>query len=78
MTADARRLLQRHLRVPVDRAAAEASYIVDGPASLPLTAQLYHPERTTKIETAKTKAGDRMLYSWSVKNVAAARARGRR
>ncbi len=47
-----------------------ASYTVDGPASLPLTTQLYHPERTTKIATTKTKAGDRMLYKWSVKNVA--------
>lgn len=46
-----------------------ASYIVDGPASLPLTTQVYHPERTTKIDTAKTKAGDRMLYKWTVKNV---------
>ncbi|HEY5946134.1 MAG TPA: DUF3857 domain-containing protein [Kofleriaceae bacterium] len=46
-----------------------ASYSVDGPAKLPLTSQIYHPERTTKIETAKTKAGDRMLYKWSVKNV---------
>ncbi len=46
-----------------------ASYSVDGPASLPLTSHVYHPERTTKIETSKTKAGDRMLYKWSVKNV---------
>jgi transglutaminase-like putative cysteine protease len=46
-----------------------ASYTVDGPASLPLTTQIYHPERTTKIETSKTKAGDRMLYKWAVKNV---------
>jgi hypothetical protein len=46
-----------------------ASYAVDGPASLPLTAKIYHPERTTKIETSKTKAGDRILYKWAVKNV---------
>jgi transglutaminase-like putative cysteine protease len=46
-----------------------ASYSVDGPASLPLTTHIYHPERTTKIETAKTKAGDRVLYKWAVKNV---------
>lgn len=46
------------------------SYTVDGPAAMPLTTHIYHPERTTKIETAKTKAGDRMLYKWSVKNVA--------
>ena len=47
-----------------------ASYTVDGPAKLPLTTHVYHPERTTKIETTKTKAGDRVLYKWSVKNVA--------
>jgi hypothetical protein len=46
-----------------------STYSVDGPASLPLTTQIYHPERTTKIETAKTKAGDRVLYKWAVKNV---------
>lgn len=46
-----------------------ASYTVDGPASLPLTAKIYHPERTTAVKTAKTKAGDRMIYSWSVANV---------
>lgn len=46
-----------------------ASYTVDGPASLPLTSKIYHPERTTAVKTAKTKAGDRVLYSWSVMNV---------
>lgn len=46
-----------------------ASYSVDGPAKLPLTTHIYHPERTTKIETSKTKAGDRVLYKWAVKNV---------
>jgi hypothetical protein len=45
-----------------------ASYTVDGPASLPLTSKIYHPERTAPIKTAKTKAGDRMIYSWSVMN----------
>jgi transglutaminase-like putative cysteine protease len=47
-----------------------AAYSIDGPAALPLTTQLYHPERTTKIETSKTKAGDRILYKWAVRNVA--------
>lgn len=47
-----------------------ASYAVDGPAARPLTTHVYHPERTTKIATSKTKAGDRMLYRWSVTNVA--------
>ena len=47
----------------------EAQYSVDGPAKLPLTTHVYHPQRTTKIETSKTKAGDRVLYKWAVKNV---------
>ncbi|HEY5928399.1 MAG TPA: DUF3857 domain-containing protein [Kofleriaceae bacterium] len=46
-----------------------ATYTVDGPAALPLKTHIYHPERTTKIETSKTKAGDRVLYKWGVKNV---------
>jgi hypothetical protein len=46
-----------------------ATYSVDGPASLPLTTQIYHADRTSKIEATKSKAGDRMLYKWSVKNV---------
>jgi transglutaminase-like putative cysteine protease len=46
-----------------------ASYSVDGPAAMPLTTHIYHQERTTKVETSKTKAGDRMLYKWAVKNV---------
>ena len=44
------------------------SYTIDGPASLPLTSKIYHAERTTPIKTTKTKAGDRILYSWDVKN----------
>jgi hypothetical protein len=47
-----------------------ARYAIDGPASLPLTTHVYHPERTTKIETGKIKAGDRVQHAWSVKNVA--------
>jgi hypothetical protein len=46
-----------------------ATYSVDGPAAMPLTTHVYHPQRTTKIETSKSKAGDRMLYKWAVKNV---------
>lgn len=46
-----------------------ASYAVDGPAALPLTTHVYHAERTSKVETTKTKAGDRMHYKWTVKNV---------
>jgi len=46
----------------------EASYTVDGPASLPLTSKIYHSERTSPIKVSKTKAGDRILYSWSVRS----------
>ncbi|MEO8549430.1 MAG: DUF3857 and transglutaminase domain-containing protein [Kofleriaceae bacterium] len=46
----------------------EASYTVDGPANMPLTSQLYHPERGSKIESTRSKVGDRMHYAWSVKN----------
>jgi Domain of Unknown Function with PDB structure (DUF3857)/Transglutaminase-like superfamily len=48
----------------------EASYTVDGPASLPLTAQIYHQERAGKIDTTKQTAGDRTHYKWSVHNAA--------
>ncbi len=48
----------------------ESSYVVDGPASLPLTSAIYHPERTTKIEISKSTIGDRVHYQWSVKNSA--------
>ena len=48
----------------------EASYVVDGPAALPLTSQLYHQERASKIETSTSKAGDRAHYSWRVHNAA--------
>ena len=46
----------------------EASYSVDGPAALPLVSQLYHQDRAPKIETAQSKAGDRIHYSWRVHN----------
>jgi hypothetical protein len=48
----------------------EASYTVDGPASLPLTSQIYHQERAGKIDTTKQTAGDRIHYKWSVHNAA--------
>jgi Domain of Unknown Function with PDB structure (DUF3857)/Transglutaminase-like superfamily len=48
----------------------EASYLVDGPKSLPLTAETYHPERASKIETTKQTVGDRIHYSWTVHNAA--------
>ena len=47
-----------------------ASYKVDGPASLPLVAQVYHAERAPKIEQTKTKSGDRIHYSWRTVNSA--------
>lgn len=46
----------------------EGTYAVDGPASLPLTAEIYHPDRGAKVETTKTKVGDRMHYSWRIHN----------
>jgi transglutaminase-like putative cysteine protease len=46
----------------------EASYAVDGPASLPLTAEIYHRERARKIDKAEAKAGDRIHYRWSTAN----------
>jgi hypothetical protein len=46
----------------------EASYVVDGPAAMPLTSQLYHAERGAKISETKSKVGDRMHYAWSAKN----------
>jgi len=48
----------------------EASYTVDGPATLPLTSQLYHQDRGSKIETSSTRVGDRMHYTWRVHNAA--------
>ena len=45
-----------------------AKFDIDGPASLPLTAQVYHPERAVKITKTETKAGDRIKYSWLIKN----------
>jgi hypothetical protein len=42
----------------------EASYAVDGPAKLPLTAVVYHRERAPKIDETKTPAGDRIHYKW--------------
>ncbi|CAN5726354.1 hypothetical protein BH11MYX1_BH11MYX1_47780 [soil metagenome] len=46
----------------------EASYLVDGPASMPLTSQIYHGERGSPIAATKSKVGDRMHYGWTVKN----------
>jgi hypothetical protein len=46
----------------------EASYLVDGPATMPLTSQLYHGERGSPIAATKSKVGDRLHYGWTVKN----------
>ncbi len=46
----------------------EASYLVDGPATMPLTSQIYHGERGSSIAATKLKVGDRMHYGWTVKN----------
>ena len=47
----------------------EARYEVDGPASKPLTSQLYHPERGAKVVATQTKVGDRIHYAWVAKDV---------
>ncbi|HEX4450319.1 MAG TPA: DUF3857 domain-containing protein [Kofleriaceae bacterium] len=44
----------------------EASYAVDGPKSMPLVAETYHPERAGKIETTKQTVGERVHYAWRV------------
>ena len=46
----------------------EAHYSVDGPAALPLTSEIYHPERGTKIAVSKETKGDRVHYLWHVDN----------
>ena len=50
------------------RPVLEASYTVDGPATMPLTAQLYHADRGSKIDSTKARVGDRMHYAWTAKN----------
>jgi hypothetical protein len=47
----------------------ETTYTVDAPGSLPLTAEIYHPDRGSKIEATKTSAGDRIHYKWTAKNI---------
>ncbi|MBA3501670.1 MAG: DUF3857 domain-containing protein, partial [Deltaproteobacteria bacterium] len=47
----------------------ESIYTVDGPASMPLTSQIYRPERGSKIVATKTKAGDRIRYAWTAKKI---------
>jgi transglutaminase-like putative cysteine protease len=44
------------------------TYDVDAPAALPLTAEIYHPERGAKIESSQSRDGDRIHYHWSVKD----------
>jgi transglutaminase-like putative cysteine protease len=48
------------------RPMLESTYAVDAPAALPLTTQIYHPERAPKIAITKTTAGDRIHYAWAV------------
>jgi transglutaminase-like putative cysteine protease len=47
----------------------ESTYVVDGPASMPLTTQLYHPERGSKVVATKITRGDRTIYTWTAKKV---------
>jgi len=44
----------------------EASYAVDAPAKLPLTAEIYHRERAPKVDETQAAAGDRIHYKWQV------------
>lgn len=48
----------------------EATYAVDGPTAMPLSTQLYHPERGSKVAATKTVQGDRTRYTWTAKKVA--------
>lgn len=45
-----------------------ATYTVDGPASRPLVAEIYHPERGAKITATKQAMGDRIHYTWTARN----------
>jgi transglutaminase-like putative cysteine protease len=47
----------------------ESRYSVDGPASMPLTTQIYHPNRGSKIEAKTTKQGDRVRQTWTAKKI---------
>jgi hypothetical protein len=47
-----------------------SSLSIDGPAKLPLTAQIYHRDRAPKIEETKTAAGDRIHYKWTISHAA--------
>src|SRR6188768_683159 len=47
----------------------EATYVVDGPAAMPLSTQIYHPERGSKIVASKAQQGDRVRYTWTAKKV---------
>ena len=44
------------------------TYAVDGPASKPLVAELYHPERGAKVVATRQKVGDRIRYAWTARN----------
>jgi hypothetical protein len=47
----------------------ESTYTADGPASMPLTTQIYKGDRGSKIVATKTRTGDRIKYTWTAKNV---------
>jgi transglutaminase-like putative cysteine protease len=47
----------------------ESTVTIDGPASMPLTTQIYRPERGSKIVATKVKAGDRVRYTWTAKKI---------
>ena len=47
----------------------ESTVSIDGPASMPLATQIYHPERGSKIAATKVKTGDRIHYTWTAKKI---------
>ena len=46
----------------------EASYLVDGPAGMPLTSQIYHQDRGAKVSESHATTGDRAHYAWRISN----------
>jgi hypothetical protein len=46
----------------------EGSYDIDGPADLPLTSTIYHPERGARVTASRTRQNDRIRYRWTVRN----------
>ncbi|MFT3697669.1 MAG: DUF3857 domain-containing protein [Kofleriaceae bacterium] len=52
-----------------DKPLLEASYTVDAPSAMPLTTQIYHQDRGSKITASTSKVGDRIHYAWATNDV---------